>query len=155
MVYPQQKVQITESNRGESFQELRKCLGVLGNYLHHSYVAPVTWQLGPTNTDAAGGLTADANTRGPIAVCDANSTYAFFVAAYGFEGFAKTAAESGINVSDRALPVVCEITRGGNDRRWCRRSGHPRPLRHLRRNRHDHLPDRRRPDVHSHLKKYI
>ena len=36
----------------------------------------------------------------------------FFVAAYGFEGFAKTAAESGINVSDRALPVVCEITRG-------------------------------------------
>ena len=28
-----------------------------------------------------------------------------------FEGFAKTATESGINVSDRALPVVCEIER--------------------------------------------
>ena len=36
----------------------------------------------------------------------------FFVASYGFQGFAKTAAESGINVSDRALPVVCEISRG-------------------------------------------
>jgi hypothetical protein len=35
----------------------------------------------------------------------------FFVALYGFEGFAKTAAESGINVSDRALPCIAEIKR--------------------------------------------
>ena len=34
-----------------------------------------------------------------------------FVAPYGFEGFAKTAAESGINVSDRALPCMCEVKR--------------------------------------------
>eukprot|EP01043_Picozoa_sp_COSAG02_P102242 COSAG02_NODE_38266_length_431_cov_0.689759_1_plen_110_part_10 len=34
-----------------------------------------------------------------------------FVAAYNFEGFAKTATESGINVADRALNVTCEIQR--------------------------------------------
>ena len=50
------------------------------------------------------------NGNGANAKSGANKS--FFVAAYGFEGFAKTAAESGINVSDRALPVVCEITRG-------------------------------------------
>ena len=38
--------------------------------------------------------------------------YSFFLACYGFEGFAKTAAESGTNVSDRALPATCEIKRG-------------------------------------------
>eukprot|EP01050_Picozoa_sp_SAG11_P018138 SAG11_NODE_2697_length_3079_cov_231.148322_1_plen_72_part_10 len=33
------------------------------------------------------------------------------VLAYNFEGFAKTATESGINVADRALNVTCEIKR--------------------------------------------
>ena len=35
----------------------------------------------------------------------------FFVAAYGFAGFAKTAAESGINISDRALVCTCVVER--------------------------------------------
>ena len=39
------------------------------------------------------------------------STKNFFVASYGFEGFAKTAAKLGINVSDRALPCIAEIKR--------------------------------------------
>jgi hypothetical protein len=34
-----------------------------------------------------------------------------FVAPYGFSGFAKTAVEAGINLSDRALPCICEIKR--------------------------------------------
>eukprot|EP01050_Picozoa_sp_SAG11_P061581 SAG11_NODE_41033_length_198_cov_282.979798_1_plen_65_part_11 len=34
------------------------------------------------------------------------------VLAYNFEGFAKTATESGINVADRALNVTYEIRRG-------------------------------------------
>jgi hypothetical protein len=42
-----------------------------------------------------------------------------FVGPYGFSGFAKTVVEAGINLSDRALPCLCEIKRepisGTND----------------------------------------
>lgn len=118
MQYPQQAIKVSASNKGESYNELRKCVGVLGNYMHNSWINQLTYAIGPLpadqiaatfddNADSAG---AADNGNGANAKSGANKS--FFVAAYGFEGFAKTAAESGINVSDRALPVVCEITRG-------------------------------------------
>ena len=132
MVYPQQRVIVDagqfDENLGESFNELRKCVGVLGNYMHNSYLNPRTFLLGPgktgkldvfeNNADGLAGLQVRA--AGGNAANDGGfkqnegiggNTKSLFVAAYGFEGFAKTAAESGINVSDRALPVTCEINR--------------------------------------------
>ena len=90
--YPQRGVQLSETNMGESYSELKKTFGVLGDYSHNNWINKTTFKRG-----VAGNMP--------------GSTYTFFTACYGFEGFAKTAAESGINVSDRALPVTCEIRR--------------------------------------------
>eukprot|EP01051_Picozoa_sp_SAG22_P013636 SAG22_NODE_1551_length_4144_cov_9.739431_2_plen_162_part_00 len=116
MQYPQRSVEVkrtaTTNNLGESFSELRKCLGVLGNYAHPSWLSSRTFRLGPT--EVANGNTDDGAVKmNGVTTTTAvpGSPYNFFVASYGFEGFAKTAAESGINVSDRALPVVCEVAR--------------------------------------------
>ena len=75
-----------------SYSELKKTFGVLGDYSHNNWINKTTFRRG-----VAGNMP--------------GSPYSFFSACYGFEGFAKTAAESGINVSDRALPVTCEIRR--------------------------------------------
>ena len=90
--YPQRGVQLSETNMGESYSELKKTFGVLGDYSHNNWINKTTFRRG-----VAGNMP--------------GSPYSFFSACYGFEGFAKTAAESGINVSDRALPVTCEIRR--------------------------------------------
>ena len=114
--YPQSAVQVSTNgginadglkNIGECYNELRKCLGVLGNYSHNSWLNKETFKLGPTV------VAGDADTMNNVATTTAQSGSVknFFVASYGFEGFAKTAAESGINVSDRALPCIAEIQR--------------------------------------------
>ena len=90
--YPQSGVKCSDSNMGESYSELKKTFGVLGDYSHNNWVNRTTFVRGVAN-----------NIPG--------SPYSFHSCCYGFEGFAKTAAESGINVSDRALPVTCEIKR--------------------------------------------
>lgn len=90
--YPQRGVEVKDSNMGESYSELKKTFGVLGDYTHNSFINSTTFK---KNT----------------ALAIPGASYGFFCAAYGFQGFAKTATESGINVSDRALPVVCEIER--------------------------------------------
>eukprot|EP01051_Picozoa_sp_SAG22_P007619 SAG22_NODE_542_length_9294_cov_156.554649_7_plen_551_part_00 len=111
--YPQNKISVTPTNLGECYNELRKCMGVLGNYAHDSWLNSRTFRLGPTvaadGNDMTGAVTMNGVADQSTAV--QNSTKNFFVASYGFEGFAKTAAESGINVSDRALNVVCEINK--------------------------------------------
>ena len=43
----------------------------------------------------------------------AGSTRSLFMIAYDFETFAKSATESGINVSDRALPVTMTLKKSG------------------------------------------
>jgi hypothetical protein len=90
--YPQRGVECTDTNLGESYCELKKTFGVLGDYTHNNFINRTTFNRGLSSSLPG-------------------NPYAFFTAAYGFEGFAKTATESGINVSDRALPVVCEIER--------------------------------------------
>ena len=96
MQYPQQSIKVNANNKGELYSEIRKCVGVLGNYAHSSWINDITLNLGPTTSD--NDLTDYANTKSdvPLATQDGSSgTYrSFFVAPYGFEGFAKTAAES-------------------------------------------------------------
>eukprot|EP01051_Picozoa_sp_SAG22_P008673 SAG22_NODE_677_length_7962_cov_53.676078_6_plen_469_part_00 len=113
MQYPQNKIAVTPTNLGECYNELRKCMGVLGNYAHDSWLNARTFRLGPTQAADGNDMTGAVTMNGVAAQSTAvqDSTKNFFVASYGFEGFAKTAAESGINVSDRALNVVCEINK--------------------------------------------
>ena len=113
VVYPQQAVKVVKSNMGESYNELRKCIGVLGNYSHNSWINEKTYKIGPlVVTD---GNDHDATRMDDPAVAattaDSGGIKNFFVAAYGFSGFAKTAAESGINISDRALVCTCVVER--------------------------------------------
>ena len=166
MVYPQQRVVVdagnNASNLGESYNELRKCVGVLGNYMHNSYLNPRTYRLGPRSSQTpavfdagdAVGITVDAANDFLGNSGTSGDTKNLFVAAYGFEGFAKTAAESGINVSDRALPVVCEVNRVEVTRAGGCCHLHPSPLRYLRPDRHDYLPHRRRTTLHPYLNKF-
>ena len=91
--YPQSGVEVSDTNPGEAYSELKKTFGVLGDYSHNNFINKTTYARGVSKNQPG-------------------TPYSFFSACYGFEGFAKTAAESGINVSDRALPVTCEIKRG-------------------------------------------
>ena len=126
MQYPQQSIKVSSgkpgetNNPGELYNEIRKCNGLLNNYAHTSWLNRTTIKVGPvqlSNTDNSESVdtatvlntagTSEAhgttNTVGQVKSC--------FIACYNFEGFSRTAAESGINVSDRALPVQCEIKR--------------------------------------------
>ena len=85
-------MEVSDTNPGEAYSELKKTFGVLGDYSHNNFINKTTFERG-------------------VGIHKPGTPYSFFTACYGFEGFAKTAAESGINVSDRALPVTCEIER--------------------------------------------
>eukprot|EP01051_Picozoa_sp_SAG22_P009955 SAG22_NODE_865_length_6783_cov_23.880461_6_plen_88_part_00 len=69
---------------------------MLGNYAHPSWLSARTFRLGPT--EVTSGDTADGavtmNGQASTTTAVPGSPYNFFVASYGFEGFAKTAAES-------------------------------------------------------------
>ena len=93
---PQSGVEVSDTNPGEAYSELKKTFGVLGDYSHNNFINKTTFERG-------------------VGIHKPGTPYSFFTACYGFEGFAKTAAESGINVSDRALPVTCEVKRGTYD----------------------------------------
>eukprot|EP01051_Picozoa_sp_SAG22_P003451 SAG22_NODE_168_length_16723_cov_6.542409_5_plen_173_part_00 len=88
-------------------------MGVLGNYAHDSWLNTRAFRLGPTQVADGADMTTACTMNEVVGQSTTvqDSTKNFFVASYGFEGFAKTAAESGINVSDRALNVVCEINK--------------------------------------------
>ena len=119
MQYPQQSVKFSQDNKGELYSEIRKCIGVLGNYGHSSFINDISLNLGPTTVNSTTtALATCANTLAKVTGLQttgqdqkAGTFRSSTVLTYGFEGFAKTAAESGINVSDRALPVMCEVTR--------------------------------------------
>ena len=104
--YPQSGVTVSDTNAGEAYSELKKTFGVLGDYSHNNFINKTTFERG-------------------VGLHKPGSPYSFFSACYGFEGFAKTAVESGINVSDRALPVTCEIkrTRFRYTRKYSKRAG--------------------------------
>ena len=117
VTYPQQPIAVKTDNMGESYNELRKCIGVLGNYSHNSWINESTFKTGPFQVDDNNDHVATMMAGGQGAAGVVGTTAGsgdvknLFVAAYGFSGFAKTAAESGINVQDRALVCTCVVER--------------------------------------------
>jgi len=91
VIYPQEAIKFSADNPGEMYNEIRKCFGTIGSYNHGTMLNKTTFT--PT-IDAAASYTPGAGEARQM-----------FVAAYDFETFAKSATESGLNTSDRALPV--------------------------------------------------
>jgi hypothetical protein len=139
MQYPQQSIKISRGddaesiNPGQLYNEIRKCNGVLNNYAHTSWLNRTTLKPGPKqikfdqpwNADDRGLSTTDAEIQAGITAKIfiegtteahgtknvAGSVKSMFCAPFNFEGFAKVASESGLNLSDRALSCQCEIKR--------------------------------------------
>ena len=102
VLYPQSKIKFSNTNKGEMFQEIRKCFGTIGSYSHGTALNDLTFDQSASNAhDVAAG------TAGSTAAGQPQSSW---MAAYDFETFAKSATESGINVADRALPITMELT---------------------------------------------
>ena len=97
VLYPQEPIKFSNSNKGELFQEIRKCFGTIGSYNHGTMLNDSTLQTVDDERPATVGI--------------ASSQRSLFMMAYDFETFAKSATESGINVSDRALPVTMSLTK--------------------------------------------
>ena len=116
------------TNAGEVFQEVRKAFGTIGAYDHKTNCQEATWRpsyacsnnartmmndgvgtedqthiVGKVATDS--GLRAMSNN---IGCCKQNFMYGF-----DFEGFSKSAVQSGINTQDRSLPITLEATYNG------------------------------------------
>ena len=91
VLYPQEPIKFSADNAGEMYNEIRKCFGTIGSYNHGTMLNKTTFT--PTVNDATSYTPGAGNNR------------QLFVAAYDFETFAKSATESGLNTSDRAIPV--------------------------------------------------
>ena len=91
IIYPQEAIRFSADNAGEMYNEIRKCFGTIGSYNHGTMLNKTTFT--PT-VDAATSYTPGAGNARQL-----------FVAAYDFETFAKSSTESGLNTSDRSLPV--------------------------------------------------
>ena len=100
VLYPQSAINFSNTNKGELFNEIRKCFGTIGSYAHGTSLNATTFK----EMDVV-----DCEDE----IVGTGTTRQSWVLAYDFETFAKSATESGINVADRALPVSLELRRGG------------------------------------------
>jgi hypothetical protein len=83
---------VSEANIGEVSQEVRKLFGTVGDYTHGTLINKKSSLCAPHEAY-------------PVPEAE----IANFVWGYDFEGFSKTATESGLNISDRALNVSMEL----------------------------------------------
>eukprot|EP01047_Picozoa_sp_COSAG01_P017871 COSAG01_NODE_956_length_12480_cov_109.564090_10_plen_232_part_00 len=103
VLYPQEPIKFDQNNKGELFQEIRKCFGTIGSVNHGTMLNTFT-------------ITQEADERvgnGGAAFATTGTGRQHFMIAYDFETFAKSATESGLNVSDRALPVNLTLKKSG------------------------------------------
>ena len=105
------------TNGGEVFQEVRKAFGTIGAYDHKTNCKQETWtgsiakgnglKTQPeTQTYIVGKVYTDDGTapyHNSVACCKQN-----FMFAFDFEGFSKSAIQSGLNSQDRSLPITLE-----------------------------------------------
>ena len=107
VLYPQSAINYSAENKGEMFNEVRKCFGTLGAYNYGTRMNQATLP----SLDANGQIAAFNVADGTGVAPKADTVQKNFIAAYDFETFAKSATESGLNTSDRALPVTMSVNR--------------------------------------------
>ena len=108
VLYPQESIKFSNDNKGELFQEIRKCFGTIGSYNHGTMLNDETLIQEADERLATGG-----GAPGGAIAGTGGTKRQHFMIAYDFETFAKSATESGINVSDRALPVTLTLKKTG------------------------------------------
>ena len=91
-LYPATAVLVDEDNIGEVVQEVRKAFGTIGDYGHGTLLNATNMS---TQLDSVAPASAGVQSA--------------FVFGCDFESFSKTATESGINTSDRALNVSIQM----------------------------------------------
>ena len=103
VLYPQEPIKFSNDNKGELFQEIRKCFGTIGSYNHGTMLNDTTFEHRAADNEEL------ATAAGVDGVGLPSVKRSLFMIAYDFETFAKSATESGINVSDRALPITMTL----------------------------------------------
>jgi hypothetical protein len=91
---------------GEVTQEIRKCFGVIGDYTHGSLLSKTSQENVPGDATIAAAVEDD--TPNSTMPCTGTKCQ-LATLAYDFQSFSKTATESGLNLSDRALSVTMDI----------------------------------------------
>ena len=98
VAYPPNAVQVSATNKGEAYQEIRKSMGTLGDYSHGG----VLMSSGSLYSDATTGSATEETARiGPYAL--------------DLESFPRTSLESGISTSERALGITLDLTASSED----------------------------------------
>ena len=113
VLYPQTKIKTggdagdaSYAGTSEVTQEIRKCFGVIGDYTHGSLLTKTSQENLPgAATIAAAGANETPNSTMPRQA----ESCQLATLAYDFQSFSKTATESGLNLSDRALSVTMDI----------------------------------------------
>jgi len=103
VVYPPTSIKVKKTgnlytNKGESYQELRKAFGTLGDYSHGGVGVNSATYLAASDTAVHTG-------------CNAYSFPHINVFGLDFQSFGKTMLENGINTADRSLPMTLDIKR--------------------------------------------
>jgi hypothetical protein len=100
--YPSNTIAVNPAtNKGQAYQELRKCFGALGSINHGGLLNNATYLTNPT------GAGVDGRT---VAQFGSNPCYAPF--GISFKSF-RHELEDGIDTSSRALPIRLELKQGG------------------------------------------
>jgi hypothetical protein len=103
VLYPASAVKVSAENMGEVVQEVRKAFGTVGDYSHGTLLNNVNMTQPVCPVKDTGAI---ADLQFPVAGGGLKKSFVF---GYDFEGFAKTATESGLNISDRALNVSLQL----------------------------------------------
>jgi len=105
VVYPPTSVKVSQTNKGEPYNELRKAFGNLGAYDGQGVMLNLETYMGGTG----------ANHRTQTCAVSAAAAPTPVLSPFGldFESFQKIAAENGLNTADRALPTTLELKYGG------------------------------------------
>jgi len=100
VLYPASAVQVKDSNIGEMVQEVRKAFGTIGTTDNGTMLSGAALIQKACNVDGvkAGAIGNKPGELRPV-----------FTFGYDFEGFSKTATQSGINVGDKALNVQIQL----------------------------------------------
>eukprot|EP01046_Picozoa_sp_COSAG06_P026200 COSAG06_NODE_2243_length_7267_cov_3.942662_3_plen_421_part_00 len=141
MLYPSEPLQFNNKNKGELFNEIRKCFGTIHGYNYGTRLNNVTFRESATVDSTTGNLTtgsenfAAASTAptmlqysrgkvmaGQLANQKAADSYSVagtgsgsvrqhWLMAFDFETFAKQNLETGLNLTDKSMPVGMYIKR--------------------------------------------